>query len=604
MPRIRPGRSGSLMSRGIGIRQPLGTPRPLAAGAWRWPRLGDPWPAIFLAVVLAASTIILAILAIVIWLSFRDAAENGEEYYSIVHYTATFLDPFTYRVLLNTLGFAATTLVVALAFGVPLAWLVERTDFPGKTLLFTAMAIGLAIPGFASAMGWLFLLHPRIGLLNSWLRQTFGLQSAPFDIGTVTGMGWVQGLDLAPVAFILTAAVFRAADPTLEQAAQIAGARFRQIAGRIVFPLAWPGILAAGLYIFTIGFSAFDVPAIIGWGNRLFTFSTYLVLQLNPNKGLPNYGAVAALSTLMIALAGALSWWYGRMQQRAHRYQVIRGKAYRPRLQELGALKYSAWLFAGFYLCASKLVPLLLLAWASVLPYFQLPSAAAWRTVSAKRYTDLPWTIIRESVVNTGMLMLLVPTVTLLISIAFSWIVIRSRLRGRAIFDFIAFLPHAVPSIVFGVGALLLTLSLVQPVVPLFGTIWILLVVFVVARTSYATRMTNSGLIQIHRELDESAQVSGASTGVILRRVLGPLLAPTALYAWLWMALLTMRELTLAVILTSRGNITLSVEIWNLWLAGGLGNAAALALIMVAVMLPLVVLYWAVARRHGRLVDA
>jgi iron(III) transport system permease protein len=89
--------------------------------------------------------------------------------------------------------------------------------------------------------------------------------------------------------------------------------------------------------------------------------------------------------------------------------------------------------------------------------------------------------------------------------------------------------------------------------------------------------MTNSGLIQIDRELEESAQVSGAPTGVILRRIIGPLLTPTALYAWLWIALLTVRELTLAVILTSRGNITLPVEIWNLWLGGGLGNAAALA---------------------------
>jgi iron(III) transport system permease protein len=197
--------------------------------------------------------------------------------------------------------------------------------------------------------------------------------------------------------------------------------------------------------------------------------------------------------------------------------------------------------------------------------------------------------------------MIVVPSLTLLISVAFSWVVLRSKLRGRGVFDFIAFLPHAVPSIVFGVGALLLVLYIVQPVLPILGSIWILVAVFIVARTSYATRMTNSGLIQIHRELEESAQVSGASTGAVMRRVIGPLLAPTALYAWLWMALLTVRELTLAVILTSRDNITLPVEIWNLWLGGGLGNAAALALIMALLMLPLVVVYWIVARRHGDL---
>src|SRR6202012_2565201 len=144
--------------------------------------------------------------------------------YSVAHYVANFVDPFTYRVLLNTLGFAATTLMVALGFGLPLAWLVERTDFPGKTFLFTAMAIGLLIPGFAAAMGWLFLLHPRIGLLNQLLISTFHLAGPPLDITGITGMGFVQGLNLAPLAFIMTAAVFRSLDPSLEEAARMHGA--------------------------------------------------------------------------------------------------------------------------------------------------------------------------------------------------------------------------------------------------------------------------------------------------------------------------------------------------------------------------------------------
>ena len=134
---------------------------------------------------------------------------------------------------------------------------------------------------------------------------------------------------------------------------------------------------------------------------------------------------------------------------------------------------------------------------------------------------------------------------TLALSLAFSWIVLRSRMPGRAGFDFIAFLPHAVPTIVFGVGALLLTLFVLQRALPIYGTIWILLIVFTIARLSYGTRMTNSGLIQIHPELEESAQMSGATTWEAFRRISVPLLAPTLLYAWLWIALLTFRELTL-----------------------------------------------------------
>src|SRR6202021_516240 len=128
---------------------------------------------------------------------------------------------------------------------------------------------------------------------------------------TVTGMGWVQGLSLAPLAFIMTAAVFRTMDPTLEESARASGASFLATLQRITLPLAWPGVLAAGIFVFMIGFAAFDVPAIIGWGSRLFTFSSYLVLQLNPEGLEPHYGTVAALSTALVAPAGCLIWRYG-----------------------------------------------------------------------------------------------------------------------------------------------------------------------------------------------------------------------------------------------------------------------------------------------------
>ena len=134
---------------------------------------------------------------------------------------------------------------------------------------------------------------------------------------------------------------------------------------------------------------------------------------------------------------------------------------------------------------------------------------------------------------------------------------------------------------------------------PIYGTVWVLLLVFTIARLSYGTRMTNSGLIQINPELEESAQVAGAGTAGIFRYVLLPLLTPTLLYAFLWIALLTFRELTLAVVLSTSGNLTLPVMIWSLWLGGGLGQAAALAMIMLALMVPVTALYWPLARRQG-----
>lgn len=562
----------------------------------------DGWAWLMLSVVVCASVVILALPAMMLWLSFREAHPiDPVSDYSFLHYIQVFGDSFVFEVLVNTLVFSLTTLLVAFVFGLPAAWLVARTDLPGKSILYTFMTIGLLMPGFATAMGWLFLLHPRIGLINQFLMNLFGLSEAPFNVATTVGMGWVQGLSLAPVAFIMTAAVLRAIDPALEESAHMSGAKISQIMRKVTLPLAWPGILAAGIFIFTIGFAAFDVPAIIGWSNRIFTFSTFLIVQLQSNEELPRYGSVAALSTIVIALAIVLSWWYGRLQKQAHRYQVVTGKGYRPRMVALGRHTGLAWTFLAVYFILSKLLPLLIILWASLLPYFQLPSVAALAFLSFEQFERIPWDMTLEAMWNTAILMVVTPTVTIAIAICFSWVVLRSKVPGRHGFDFIAFLPHAIPNILFGVAVLLFALFVIKGAFPFFGTIWILLFVFVIARLSYATRMTNSSLIQIHKDLEEAAMMSGVATGPTVRRVILPLLAPTLIYAWLWIALLTFRELTLAVILTTRDNLTMPVVIWSMWSVDGFGAAAAITLLLLAMMIPLIVLYWWVMRNRGML---
>src|SRR4029077_5547332 len=233
------------------------------------------------------------------------------------------------------------------------------------------------------------------------------------------------------------------------------------------------------------------------------------------------------------------------------------------------------------------------------LPFFQLPSARAFATMSLAHYGSLPWDLAASGLWNTSILAVLTPSLTLAVSFAFSWVVLRSRTPGRAGFDFIAFLPHAVPSIIFGVGALLLALFVSQRALPIYGTVWILLVVFTIARLSYGTRMTNSGLIQIHGELEESALMSGATAWGAFARISVPLIAPTLLYAWLWIALLIFRELTLAVILSTADNLTFPVVVWSLWLGGGLGQASALAGGMLLTRAPMVRTSRLAARRAG-----
>jgi iron(III) transport system permease protein len=558
----------------------------------------DVWPVAMLATVLFGCFLIVALVITVAWMGFFEGLPGDEDReFTFSRYRSVFYDSSTYVMLWNTVQFSIVSCVVACGFGIPAAWLAERTNIPGKTLLFTLMTIGLLIPGFSVAMGWMFMLHHRIGVINVWIMELFGLSEAPMDIATVFGMGWVEGLTLTPLTFVMTAAVLRAMDPSLEEASYTSGANTRKTLLRVTLPLAWPGIMAAVLYTFIIGFAAFDVPAIIGWSNRIYTFSTQLYLYVNPAESLPQYGLAAALSAVMIPIAILISWWYRRIQKHASKYQVVTGKSYRPRLVNLRGKVWIAWGFLGLYLFLGQVIPVLSLVWSSFFRFFQQPSLAAFKLMSLENYEILPWRTVAEGAENTIILVILTPTLTLLFSLAFSWIVLRSKYRWRGVYDFFAFLPHAVPNIIFAIGAMLLALFVLRQFVPIYGTIWIVLIVLVLVRISYGTRVLNSALIQVHPELEEAAYMSGGKTSSVLRSILFPILTPAMMYVWLWVALLSYRELTLPAILAGKDNATVALVVWNLWESGGLGQSAALTVILLVCFAPLVGLYWFVARK-------
>jgi iron(III) transport system permease protein len=288
------------------------------------------------AIAVAALIPVVALVAVVFWMGFWQSGPGEPVVYTLDHYRQILTDSFTYRTLLNTLGFASTTVTVALFFAVPIAWLVERTDLCGKRFIFTLMALGALLPTFFTAMGWVFLLHPRIGIINKMLMSGFGLSSSPFNVASIVGMGWVEGLGLGSIAFIMIVATYRAMDPSLEEAGRVHGLKFWKTLRHITLPLTFPGILAAAIYVFTIGLSAFEVPAIIGMSNKIFTFSTYIYYKMQPLEELPNYGMAGAVSSVLIALALLLSWWYFRVLKTSSRYVVVTGRGYRPNLIALG----------------------------------------------------------------------------------------------------------------------------------------------------------------------------------------------------------------------------------------------------------------------------
>ena len=193
--------------------------------------------------------------------------------------------------------------------------------------------------------------------------------------------------------------------------------------------------------------------------------------------------------------------------------------------------------------------------------------------------------------------MIVSPAMALAMSLVFSWIVLRSRNRFKLVFDFVAFLPHAVPSAIFAFAMLVVSLSPVLEFIDVSGSIILIVIVLSLTMLSFGTRITNGALIQLHPELEEAAHMSGASGWTVAWRILIPLLKPSLLFGWLWMALLTFRELTIPTVLFSADNITFSVVAWSLWNGGSLPAAAAVNLIMITLISPLIIIYLHYAAR-------
>jgi len=572
----------------------------LALRLLRFPGAGRIWVSPLLPIALLPMIALVGFIVVIVWVSFQTGViGTSQASYSLDNYRAVFTDPLVYGALSNTLVFAFSTTLFAMAIGLPIAWLTERTTIGGKPLIYAIMTLGLLIPGIFVAMGWTFIAHPRIGFVNQWLVSLLGLEEAPINIGTPIGMGFVQGLNLAPLAFILTVQMFRAMNPLLEEAARIAGLGFTSTLRRITLPLATPGILAAAIYIFMVGFATFDIPAVLGLGNRVYLFSTYMFVQTFPQEYVPRYGITATVGTAMIVVALALTFWYGQVLRQGQRYEVITGKGYRPKPVDLGHWAMPYWAFIGFYAFIAKVLPIAMIAFVAFSPYVAAPSLDMLGQLSLSNFYRINWELVGRGLRNTVTLMLVVPVVVLVFSFCISWLVVRSRSRARYALEFGAFLPHTLPELLFAIGALLMALFILRDFLPLYDTVWLIALVYVIVRLAFATRSMNGSLLQVHKELEEAAQVAGLSTLRTAWRVVLPLIRPTMLSVWIWTMLLVYREVTVAVFLTSQNSITLPVVVWGYWNNAGMTEASMVTVLMILLFSPLLVLFWRFGRRSG-----
>ncbi len=518
--------------------------------------------------------------AMVILMSLRTGFPGEDVPFTLNNFAEVYLTSRTYEILLNTVIFTVSSVAVTLLFAVPLVWILMRTDIPLKKTIYVLLTVGILIPVFLRTIAWILLLSPRIGLLNKWLQQGFDLASPPLNLYSLPGMAFVQGVSFVPGAFFMLAAAYRSMDPSLEEAAYTSGVGKLRTFLKINIPITLPAIAAVMVYLFMTGLAVFEVPAIIGLPARILVLSSLIYTATTPSTGLPNYGVAGAYGAIMLVLGLVLAFLYVRLMKQGKKYTVITGRGYRPREIALGRWKWAALVFVFFYLSIEVFIPFVVLLWASLLPYLQLPSAEALSSLTLKHYMDIPTRVGARPFINTFILMLTVPTLTMILSVLVSWVVIRTQVSFRGFLDTLAFIPHAVPGILMAVGLAYLGLAY-RDYFPLYGTIFIIVVAHTINWIAYGTRTTNSVMIQVHRELEEAGRVSGASAPRVLGKIVLPLIAAGVLNSWIWIGMLSYREVTMSLTLLTRGNVVISTVVWQFWGSGWVPQVSALGVILI-----------------------
>ncbi len=495
---------------------------------------------------------------------------------------------------LNTVYFSVGSALLATLLGGLVAWIVTRTDSPLRGLgYFTAFA-SFGTPFILYTIGWLLILG-KAGPVNSWLRVFLDHSGPVVNVYSMWGMVFVEALLWSPFVFLLLAASFRSMDPSLEEASAVCGARVWQTLRRISLRLMLPAFFSVLLLIFIRAFESFEIPALVGLPGdiRVLTTSILLDAQRMP----PTYGRAGAFAVLLMLVVACTLYFYFRMTREASRFHTITGKGYRPALIQLGGWRYVTAAGLLLYSFVLLVLPFLIVLWASLLPFYIQPSLEAISKFTLKNYvTAIHFPKITDSIKNSILLGIGSASAVMVLTTLASWILVRTKLRGRWLLDLLTTLPLLFPGIVMGLA--IMRFYLLVPI-PIYGTLWILLVAFVTRYIPYGIRYTHSGLLQLHRELEEAAYTSGSSWLDTMRRITLPLLTPSFLGGWVFIFLLSAKELSMSILLVSPQTPVVSVAIYELWENGQVGELAAFGVIWTVILVSVAITYYLIARRYG-----
>lgn len=532
---------------------------------------------------LVASTIagaaIITPVLVVFWRSFTSGRLGFDVGLNLANYARVFNDKDIMPMLSNSVIYAAGAALLGTALGALLAWIVARTNTPGKALVELMPLYPILMPTIMKNIAWILLLAPKSGILNGMLQQFLGIETLVFNAFTMAGMIWVFGLACVPLGYLFLLPVFLSFDPSLEESAYIAGSKPMHTMFKITFPLAMPAFLSAFVLNFLRGLRSFETPVLQGTpGNiKVFVSRVYDSMALEFNTGL-----ATSYSVVLVVLSVITLYFYVRATRFSERYATITGKGYRVRVIDIGPWKYLTFLLVFLYFLAGILIPFIVLIVVSMIPYYDYDTFMKFPTnaVLTNYFVVMRHPSFVTGLYNSLVLSVTIAIVTVLAGITMAFTIYRTRAWGTKLFEFIGTLPLAFPPLVLSVGLVIIFIG-----TPLYNSLWALGIGLFVAYFPYAFRNASGSIVNIHKELDEAAWVHGAKWRHVFFKITLPILKPSVGGALFYIFIEAIRNVDVAVLLTAPGKEYGPVTLFEYFRVGQWAEAAAGGVIYLIILI-------------------
>jgi iron(III) transport system permease protein len=555
--------------------------RPRAHGAlMRRLRFIDPSMALWVLLIAVLVFLVASPVVRLVISSFQEAetgrftlANYGEAYGSIRHL----------RAVLHSLQLGAGVAVLAVIFGVPIAWAISRTDMPAKGLMRLMVFGAFITPPYLSAIGWILLAGPNSGWLNKFWMAATGADHGLFNVYSMSGLILVIALTSFPYVFVFTNAALDLVSSEMEDAAQILGAGTLRTTFRVTLPLVLPAILGGLIIAFLEAIALFGTPALLALPARFQVVST----QLWQFFEFPVRVEIAAAYAMPLLLITVLLFWLQRSILGRKGYTAVTGKGGERRMVKLGPWRWVMFGYALFVCALSVLLPMLFLLQAAFAKAWGRGFALDNLTLRNFYYVMFEQTQAQKAIVNTFLYSGATAFAAIGLALAIAYVVSRRLVPWGQVLAFLCMAPFVIPGIVLAIG---FYAAYAPPPLALYGTAAILILAYTTRFLPIAYASSAAGIRSVNPEMEEAVRILGGGRLLAIRKVLAPLLKKNLAGAWILVFIPATRELSSAIFLVGPNTRVISVMLFDLSEEGNFEVLSALGAILLVITVAIAVL--------------